>query len=116
MNGEVWAIMNIFLLIADEDNDEKKKRRRRRRVPAPATCQLRVRSLYCTPGCYKEMSSLSLLTNSALVYEPKRGGRGRVAGSQPMCIVVNKSPNKLWRSNSILTYVVHSTKVEMSAI
>jgi hypothetical protein len=50
MNGEVWAIMNIFLLIADEDNDEKKERRRRRTIPASATCQLRVRSLYCTPG------------------------------------------------------------------
>ncbi len=36
--------MNIFLLIADEENDEKKERRRRRTVPAPATCQLRVRS------------------------------------------------------------------------
>jgi hypothetical protein len=49
---------SLFLLIADEDNDEKKERRRRRTVPAPATCQLRVRSLYCTPGGYKEMSSI----------------------------------------------------------
>jgi len=44
MNGEVWAIMNIFFIIADEDNDEEKERRRRRTVPAPAACQLRVRS------------------------------------------------------------------------
>ncbi len=43
----------------------------------------------------------SWLTNSALVYEPKCGGRGRVAGSQPMCTAVHRSPNKLWRSNSI---------------
>ncbi len=46
---------------------------------------------------YKEMS---LLTNSALVYEPNCGGRGRVAGSQPMSTAVHRSPNKLWRSNS----------------
>jgi hypothetical protein len=30
---------------------------------------------------------LSLLTNSAFVYEPKGGGRGGVAGSQPMSTV-----------------------------
>ncbi len=40
-------------------------------------------------------------TNSTLVYEPKCGGRGRVAGSQPMSTAVHRSPNKLWRSNSI---------------
>ncbi len=32
---------------------------------------------------------LSLLTNSALVYESKRGGRGGVAGSQPMSTAVH---------------------------
>ncbi len=37
-------------------------------------------------GGYKEMSSR--LTNSALVYEPKCGGRGGVAGSQPMSTAV----------------------------
>ncbi len=45
---------------------------------------------------------LSWLTNSALVYEPKCGGRGGgVAGSQPISTAVHRSPNKLWRSNSI---------------
>ncbi len=45
---------------------------------------------------------LSWQTNSALVYEPKCGGGGRpVAGSQPMSTVVHRSPNKLWRYNSI---------------
>ncbi len=38
---------------------------------------------------------LSWLTISALLYEPQCGGRGGVAGSQPM------SPKKLWKSNSI---------------
>jgi hypothetical protein len=52
------------------------------------------------PGGCKEMSSI-LLTNSALLYEPKCGGRGEVAGSQPMNTAVHRSPNKLWRSNSI---------------
>jgi hypothetical protein len=32
---------------------------------------------------------LSWLTNSALVYEPKCGGRGEVAGSQPMSTAVH---------------------------
>ncbi len=44
---------------------------------------------------------LSWLTNSALVYEPKCGDRGEVAGSQPMSAAVNMSPNNsifdLWR-------------------
>ncbi len=47
--------------------------------------------------------SLSWLTNSALVYEPKcGGGRGGVGRSQPMSTAVHRSPNKLWRKNSIL--------------
>jgi hypothetical protein len=41
-----------------------------------------------------------VLTNSALVCEHKCGGRGGVAGSQPMSTAVHRSPNKLWRSNS----------------
>ncbi len=41
------------------------------------------------------------LTNCALVYEPKRVGRGLVAGSRPMSTAVHRSPNKLWRSISI---------------
>ncbi len=44
---------------------------------------------------------LSWLTNSVLVYEPKCGGRGGIAGSQPISTAVHRSPNKLWRSNSI---------------
>jgi len=44
---------------------------------------------------------LSWLTNSALVYEPKYGGRGGISGSQPKSTAVHRSPNKLWRSNSI---------------
>jgi hypothetical protein len=44
---------------------------------------------------------LSWLTNT-LVYEPKCGGGGcGVAESQPMSTAVHRSPNKLWRSNSI---------------
>jgi hypothetical protein len=42
----------------------------------------------------------SWLTNSALVYEPKCGGRGD-EGSQPMSTAVNRNPNKRRRSNSI---------------
>ena len=46
---------------------------------------------------------LSWLTNSALVYEPNFGGRGELQGSQPMSTAVHRSPNKLWRSNSIFS-------------
>ncbi len=42
----------------------------------------------------------SWLTNSALVYEPKKS-EGGIAGSQPMSTAVRRSPNKLWRSNSV---------------
>jgi hypothetical protein len=38
---------------------------------------------------------LSWLTNSALVYEPKCGGGGGVAGSHPISTAVHRSPNKL---------------------
>ncbi len=44
---------------------------------------------------------LSLLTNSALVYESQCGGMGGVATSQPMSTAEHRSPNKLWRSTSI---------------
>ncbi len=47
---------------------------------------------------------VSWLTNSAsYIYEsnPNAGGWGGVAGSQPMTTAVHRSPNKLWRSNSI---------------
>ncbi len=51
---------------------------------------------------------LSWLTNSALVYEPECGGSGGVAGSQPMSTAVHRSPNKLWRSNSIFNLWVRA--------
>ncbi len=40
------------------------------------------------PGGHKKCR-LSWLTNSALVYEPKCGGRGGFAGSQPMSTAVH---------------------------
>jgi hypothetical protein len=51
----------------------------------------------------KKRCRLFWMTNSALVYEPKCGGREGVAGSQgqPMSTAVHRSQNKLWRSNSI---------------
>ncbi len=60
---------------------------------------------FTSPQGVTKRCHLSRLTsgNSALVYEPKCGGRGEgVAGSQPMSAAVHRSPNKLWRSNSIL--------------
>ncbi len=47
---------------------------------------------------------LSWLTNSALVYEPKCGGRGGVAGSQPMSAAVHRNQTKLL--SPYLTYVL----------
>ncbi len=37
-------------------------------------------------------------------YEPKCRERGGVTWSQPMSTAVHRTPNKLWRSNSIFTY------------
>jgi hypothetical protein len=51
--------------------------------------------------------SLSWLTNSALMSPNAGAGRG-VAGSQPMSTVVHRSPNKLWRSNSIFNWNLES--------
>ncbi len=50
---------------------------------------------------------LSWLTNSALVYEPECGARGEsgscwVSANEYTSTAVHRSPNKLWRSNSIL--------------
>jgi hypothetical protein len=59
---------------------------------------------------------LSWLTNSARVYEPKSGGRGVVAGSQPMSTAVHRSPNKLWRSNSIFNLCNKQMKDERNKI
>jgi hypothetical protein len=38
---------------------------------------------------------------SPLYISPKNSGEGGVAGSRPMSAAVHRSPNKLWRSNSI---------------
>ncbi len=46
--------------------------------------------------------SLSWLTNRALVFEPKCGGGGSwVESANEYSSAVHRSPNKLWRSNSI---------------
>jgi len=49
---------------------------------------------------------LSWLTHSALVYEPECRGKGAVAGvlaNEYSCAQCKWSPNKLWRTKSILT-------------
>ncbi len=46
---------------------------------------------------------LSWLTNNVLVYEPKCGGRGGVAGSQSVSTAVHRSPNKLGYLTPYLT-------------
>ncbi len=53
---------------------------------------------------------LSQSTNSPLVYEPECGGRGGVAGSQPMSTAVHRSPNELWCSNFIINLWVKILK------
>jgi hypothetical protein len=58
--------------------------------------------MYGTQGVTKRCR-LSWLTNSALPrISPNAGEGGELKGSQPMSTAVHKSPNKLWRSNSIL--------------
>ncbi len=52
-------------------------------------------------GLQKRCCLSWLTTNSALVNEPKCG-EGGVAGCQPMSTAVHRSPNKLWRSNSVI--------------
>ncbi len=54
---------------------------------------------------------LSCLTYSALVNEPKCGGRGGVAGSQPMSTGVHRSQKKHWRSNSVFNLWVYYERV-----
>jgi hypothetical protein len=44
---------------------------------------------------------LSWLTNSALVYEPKCGGKGKK--SQPRSTAVHRSPNNHWKSDFIFS-------------
>jgi hypothetical protein len=63
-------------------------------------------ALHNSQGVTRDVVYLSWLTNSALVYEPKFGGGGVVAGFQPMSTALYRSPNKLWRSNSICNYVI----------
>jgi hypothetical protein len=51
------------------------------------------------------------LTNSApriYIYEPKCGGKGGVAGSQPMSTAVHRIPNKLWRSKSLFNLMIQT--------
>ncbi len=43
-----------------------------------------------------------------------RGEGGGVAGSQPMSTAVHRSPNKLWRSNSIFNLWPHGTTAKNS--
>ncbi len=51
---------------------------------------------------YTKRWRLSWLTSSALVYEPKCGGRGELRGfSQWVGTAVHRSLNNLWRYNSI---------------
>jgi hypothetical protein len=53
---------------------------------------------------------LSWLTDSALVYEPKCGGRGGVAVSQPMNKAVHRSPNQEnWRTQTMFQNLLAST-------
>ncbi len=46
-------------------------------------------------GVTKRFRLSWLVTNGALVYEPKCWGREGVAGSQTMSTAVHRSPNKL---------------------
>jgi hypothetical protein len=49
---------------------------------------------------------------------PNCGGRGRVAGSQPMNTAVYRCPNKLWRSNSIfnLPYAIEKELIKEALV
>ncbi len=61
------------------------------------------RRAYCgETGVYKEMSSILADQYSAIVYDPKSGGKGGSCGvSANEYTAVHRSPNKLLRSNSI---------------
>ncbi len=54
----------------------------------------------CTGG-YKEMSILAYQKRPRIWAQMRGEGGGGVAGSQPMSTPVHRSPNKLWRTNSI---------------
>ncbi len=53
---------------------------------------------------------LSWLTNSALVYEPKCGGRGSCGVSANEIQLCTWGPNKLWRSNFIFNLLHTHTR------
>ncbi len=58
---------------------------------------------------------LSLLTNSALAYEPKC--EGGVAGSQPMSTAVHMEPKyKIWRSNSIFNLWIYINRTLLASV
>jgi hypothetical protein len=61
---------------------------------------------------------LSWLTNSALVCEPKCGGKGGVAGSQPMSTAAHRIPYKSleqWRSDSMFNLWVWGSAIFVAA-
>ncbi len=86
---ELLNMMSVFIEIG-EGKDHK------------VSYEHRIVSLTLNQGV-TQRCRLSWLTNSALVYELKCWGGGRElrAGSQPISTAVHRSPNKLWRSNSI---------------
>jgi hypothetical protein len=56
----------------------------------------------CRPRGYKEMSILADQVRPRLRAQMlERGELRGLSGSQPMSTAVHRSPNKLWRSNSI---------------
>ncbi len=77
---------------------------------AKFTIRLRIKSKFNWPVGYvtyvqgvTKRCRLTWLTNGALVYEPKCGGRGGVEGYQPMSTAVHRSPNKLGDLTQYLT-------------
>ncbi len=84
-------------------------RRRSQGKPSSVTARFYLNLLFsCVPlGFFKparlgftKRCCLSLLSNSAHVYEPKCGGGG-LGGHSQWVQLCTWSPNKLWRSNSI---------------
>ncbi len=59
----------------------------------PLLCNAtKITDCYWSEESFLSLRLLSWLTNSALAYEPKCGGRGGVAESQPMSTDVHRSP------------------------
>ncbi len=80
---------------------------------------VRMRCMYCTVLCtlyniaqfgvaqgVTKICHLSWLTNSDLVYETKCGGRGKVAGSQPMSTAVHRTKINCGDLTPYLTYMM----------